>query len=242
MLVATHLLARREFVVSVGRRAAAHLGDAVATGRAEDLVMGPVDADWGALLARKHDEGRTVHACIFVAGDAAFGATAAIPESRAREVFELNFWSVARCAVACAEHWRARGVLDGVFVPVLSIAALRGVPGEAHYSASKAATARFLQALGPEYPSTRFAPVFPGLLRTNFRAKVSRHGAGAEASVVEAGTAPEVVAERVLALWAGERAVASVVGLRERIIEVADRVAPGVYDAVLRHRFRGGVR
>lgn len=125
-----------------------------------------------ALQARRVEQetGETIDAIIFVAGTAVFGKTNLIPQARARETFEPNFWACAAAAQSAAQHWEERNQA-AKFVAVLSIVARRAVPFEAYHAASKAATARFLESLQLEYAGKEieFMCIFPGLLRTPLR-------------------------------------------------------------------------
>ncbi|GEM_PF-5191600 len=186
-------------------------------------------ADWRDIYAESERHGgEPLDAMVFVAGDATFGRTSSVPESRAREVFEANFWAPAQAATAAERLWEPPR--RGTFVSVSSISARRGVPFEAHYCASKAALARFLHALTLEQPDgrLRFLSVYPGRLRTAFRTKADWHGVPADPAP-RAGSDPAVVAQAVLAVLAG-RVGWRVIGIRERAIDLIDRVSPALYD------------
>src|SRR5689334_17372008 len=123
--------------------------------------------DWFSLLpAIENDTASPLDLIVFVAGSAVFGKTAQIPESEARECFELNFWACSNAARAAGELWSGRNG-RGKFLAVLSIAARRGVPFEAYYAASKAAGALFLECLELEYTGSgiEFLCAFPGTLQ-----------------------------------------------------------------------------
>lgn len=188
-------------------------------------------ADFEAVLAGVA-QAAPLSAVVFVAGDGVFGPAAATSVERAEDMFALNFWAVARCAMSAGAYFRDARVA-GAFVPVLSIAARRAVPGEAYYGASKAAAARFVEALAFEYPETRFVPVYPGLMKTGFRGKVTF--VGEAPSHLDAGTDPAVVARATADLVEGRR-TPRVVGWRERGIDLLERIDPRIYDAVLRRR------
>ncbi len=201
----------------------------------------PLDAtraDWPALLADLQAGGAPpIDVVVFVAGAAVFGRTPAVPVAEARQVLELNFWACSSAALAAGEAWSAAG-RPGTFLAVLSIVARRAVPFEAWYSASKAATARFLECLQLEYEprGIRFLAAYPGMLKTPFRRRAAWHGLAPDLS--EAGADVRETAAAVSALLRGRRK-AAVIGWRERTIDLADRVLPGLYDrAVLRRRVR----
>lgn len=189
--------------------------------------------DWPALYQRVAGEG-PLDAVVYAAGAGAFGRTVAFSSDEAREVFEVNFWALAAAASAAADRWSRNGS-PACFLAVLSIAGRRPVPFEAWYGASKAAAARYLEALQLEVPpSIRFVPAFPGLIRTGFRA--SAPWKGLVPAAAGAGASPEATARRLCDLLEGTRR-SRVLGWRERAIDVADRLAPGLYDRlVLRGR------
>ncbi len=192
--------------------------------------------DWRSLYSAVEKEASAaIDAVVFVAGTSAYGKTALFPEERARSIFELNFWAAARAAGSAAEHW-AQARRPGTFVAVLSIVARRAVPFEAYYAASKAAAARFLECLDLEYGPRhiRFLSAFPGTLNTPFRGRAEWFGL--EPPPGNGGADVGRTARAILRLLDGRRK-ARVIGWRERTIDLADRLAPGLYDrAVLRRR------
>ena len=181
--------------------------------------------------------GVPVDAVIYVAGDATFGRTAAIPTARARQLFEANYWGPVRAATAAEKLWSEPR--HGTFVSVSSLSARRAVPFEAHYCASKSACARFLDALALEHPEgrLRFTSVYPGRLRTAFRSNADWYGAPPDPGATE-GSDPALVVDAILRVLSGRLAL-RVLGARERAIDLADRVSPSLYDRlVLRRRVR----
>ncbi len=195
----------------------------------------PVDAttlDWpSTYLAIERETGRSIDSVIFVAGAGLFGNTNLIPVERAERIFELNFWACSNAARAAAEFWSAKG-RSGKFVAILSIAARRAVPFEAYYSASKAATTRFLECIQLEYAhkNIEFICAFPGLLNTGFRDQAEWYGL--EPKFVNQGADVRDTARAVIKLLEGERKM-RVIGWRERTIDFADRILPGLYDRVV---------
>jgi len=192
--------------------------------------------DWASHYSTiEKESGASIDVVIFVAGAGLFGKTSQIPMERARQVFELNFWACTTAAKDAAEHW-SKGGRPGKFMAVLSIAARRAVPFEAYYSASKAASARFLDCLQLEYAHKQieFLSVFPGLLKTGFRREADWYGF--EPTFADEGADVQKTAQALLDLLENRRKT-RVLGWRERSIDLADRVWPGLYDrAVLRTR------
>jgi short-subunit dehydrogenase len=200
------------------------------------------EADWTTIYAEAERRvALPIDAIAFVAGDATFGLTSSVPESRAREVFEVNFWAPARAATSAERLWKQPR--QGTFVSVSSVSARRAVPFEAHYCSSKAALARFLEAMSLEHPDERlkFLSVYPGRLRTAFRSKADWHGLSPDPAPQE-GSDPAVVAQAILAILA-DRIAWRVLGLRERAIDIVDRASPALYNRlVLRSRARTALK
>jgi short-subunit dehydrogenase len=227
----TALLDRHYQVVVVGRNPAAD--SRVAAFHAVDTAH----ADWPVVYRVIRQTIGPIDAVVFVSGTSAYGRTAMVPQESARQMMELNFWSCTSAAQAAAEHWSA-GRQPGKFLAILSIVARHGVPFEAHYAASKAATARFLECLDLEYGGAgiQLFSAYPGMLKTPFRNQAQWHGLTPGRG--EGGTEPAITAEALIALLEGRRQ-ARVIGWRERIIALADRIWPGLYDrVVLRARVR----
>jgi short-subunit dehydrogenase len=235
-LVAEGLDAEGVLISTVGRRPSPHPG--ARHQRCEDLG----GLDWTASYREaEHLAGVPIDAVVYVAGDAAFGRTRAVPVERARALFEANMWAPAAAALAADALWQAPR--RGTFVSVSSISARRAVPFEAYYCASKAACARFLDALRLEHPDDRvvFASVYPGRLSTGFRAKADWYGAARDAAPTE-GSDPRSVARAILDVLHRRRG-GRVIGARERAIDLADRLSPALYDRlVLRRRVRKATR
>lgn len=192
--------------------------------------------DWHSFYsAVEQDSGAALDGVVFVAGTGAFGRTTLFPSERARAIFELNFWACTAAATAIARRWSDCGRL-GTFVAVLSLAARRAAPFEAYYSGSKAATERFLECLDLEYApkGIRFLSALPGVLNTPFREGAEWYGV--KSTRADQTTDVETAARAIERLLNGDRR-ARVIGWRERVIDLADRVAPGLYEhAILRRR------
>jgi NAD(P)-dependent dehydrogenase (short-subunit alcohol dehydrogenase family) len=192
--------------------------------------------DWRSLYTTiETDIKAPIDALVFVAGIGGFGKTALFPLEQARTLFEINFWACTSAAAQIAEFWASSG-RAGTFIGVLSLAARRPVPFEAYYSASKAAADRFLQCLDLEYGSRgiRILSALPGVLNTTFRESAQWYGLGPSRGGRTTDVCSAACAiERMLK---GTR-TARIIGWRERIIDIADRLAPGLYEqAVLRRR------
>jgi len=191
--------------------------------------------DWPRVVASVDSAEDPLRVIVYAAGAGVFGETRQIPESAAREVFDQNFWRLSAAARAALDLFTARG--GGCFVAVLSIAALRAVPEESFYAASKAAAARYLDCLRFEVPpSVRIESVYPGMISTPFRERSAWYGRTPAEPVYS--TSPQGVAKAVVAVALGKRR-SFVIGWRERAIVWADRLLPHAYDALLLRRRRG---
>jgi short-subunit dehydrogenase len=154
----------------------------VAVGRDEAALRSLVDEVGGTLVVcdvREADaadrvvaHALTTHGRLDVvvanAGAGWAGETATMPADRLRELVELNVAAPLDLARACLPAMLAAG--SGRLVFVSSIAGALGVPGEAVYSATKAAVEMFADVLRAEVHGTgvRVATVLPGVVRTGF--------------------------------------------------------------------------
>lgn len=182
--------------------------------------------------ARAH---ASIDALVYVSGAPAMGKTLAVPEKAARESFEVNFWGLDRTVREVLPAMSAQR--KGSIVAVLSLAAVRAVPHESYYAASKAAAARYLECLAHEAAAANVAVgyVAPGFIDTGFYKRGGWFGMDVP-SVNGSGTTPSDVADACLEMASGSTSVhpSKVLGWRERVIVMADRVAPGLYDRWLR--------
>ena len=173
---------------------------------------------------------------VFSAGMGAMGRTLDVPADVARASFDVNFWGLDRAVRHVVPGMRTRG--SGCVLAVLSLAALRAIPHEAYYAAAKAAAARYLDCLAhevePDGVDVRY--LCPGFIDTGFLEKSSWFGMSAP-RVEGSGVRPEDVARAAIDMIDGRRR-ARVVGWRETAITIGDRLAPGLYDAILRRRGR----
>jgi short-subunit dehydrogenase len=194
------------------------------------------DASVETALGRAIVGGGMPTALIYSAGMVAAGKTLDVPAHAAREAFEVNFWGVVRVVRRIYPPMAEAG--RGSIVVVLSIAALRAVPFEAHYAASKAACARWLECLALEakLAGVRVAYVAPGYVPTGFLERAGWYGMEMP-PVKGSGLGAGDVAHAVVAAVEGRRSRV-VVGWRENAIAMADRVLPGAYDRIAIARIR----
>lgn len=184
-------------------------------------------ADWPALFD-KLAASNPIDAILHVPGYVAFGPALDIPTDEARKIFEANFWLMSTVATAAARHWLDRKQY-GDFWAVSSIAALRAIPSESYYAASKAAASRWLECLDLENRTRglRFRAFHPGKFSSPFRFRAAKHGSFRESpgSDTDVAVVAQIMAEAI-----ATRRPAHVIGWRENIIVLADRLVPGLYD------------
>ena len=187
-------------------------------------------------IARCLALGGTPRAVVYSAGSPAMGRTLDVPEAARREAFEVNFWGLERIVRGVYPAMARAG--SGTIVAVSSIAALRPVPFESYYAASKAAAARWLGCFAMEaaLAGVRVRIVAPGYIRTGFLERGGWHGMSVPAGS-GSGVTVEDVARAVCAIVEGRRA-RTVIGWREIAITVVDRLVPGAYDRLLVRRMR----
>jgi short-subunit dehydrogenase len=195
-------------------------------------AQGSVDEALSRCLAL----GGTPEAVVYSAGTPAMGRTLDVPEQVRRDAFEVNFWGLERVVRGVYPAMAPAG--RGTIVAVSSIAALRAVPFESYYAASKAAAARWLGCFAPEaaLAGVRIRIVAPGYIPTGFLERGGWHGMSVPVGS-GSGVTAEDVAQTVCAIVEGRRAP-TVLGWRESAITLADRLIPGAYDRLLTRRMR----
>jgi len=224
------LRARGSFVTNLARRAA--------PSSAADASFG-CDVTSTDSVARAVSQARThgpIDVLVYSSGAAAMGRTLDVPEADARRSFETTFWGLDRVVREVLPEMVSRR--SGTVLVVSSLVALRAVPYQAYYAASKAAVARYLGCLSYEAGSVnvRVQALHVGFVDTGF---LERGGWwGMDVPVVKgSGVTPADVARAAMELLDSGRD-SMVLGWRERLIALGDRVAPTLYDRLLRLRAR----
>jgi short-subunit dehydrogenase len=230
MAVAEALCGRRYSVSNLSRRAAP-ASAADASYACDVTSSAEVTAAVGAALAERGP----CDVLVYAAGVAAMGRTLEIPEAEARRCFEVTFWGFDRVVRALLPSMTERR--SGAILVVSSLVALRAVPLESYYAASKAAVARYLGCLENEARrgGVRVHALHLGIVQTGFFER-GWYGMAAP-DVSGSGVSPADAARAALALL-DSRKPDAVLGWKERIIVLGDRLAPGLYDRYL--RLRGG--
>lgn len=98
-----------------------------------------------------------------------------IDQHRAEELMQLNFWAMTRLVSACVRPMlRAR---RGRVVGIASGAAVRGIPGNAAYAASKGAMTSYVRTLAVEVARKGITAncIIPGFVDTGLLAPYARH-------------------------------------------------------------------
>jgi short-subunit dehydrogenase len=172
---------------------------------------------------------------VYAAGMPAMGHTLAVPQAEARRCFEVNFWGLDRAVREVLPVMSERQ--NGAIIAVSSLVALRAVPYEAFYAASKAAAARYLGCLAHEGArvGVRIRYLNVGYVDTGFAERGGWFGMDAPKGGSGSGVSPGDVAEAAMRLLAGSR-ISDVVGWKERAITIVDRLVPELYDRLLRLR------
>lgn len=206
-------------------------------GRATRAIVCDVtdEASVTSALSKAVTEAGVPALVVYSAGESVAGQSLAVPPDVARRAFEVNFWGLERVVREVYPGMAERG--RGSIVYVASIAALRAVPLEAHYAASKAAATRFIETLALEASvrGVHVGYVAPGYIPTGFLERAGWYGMRAPASVSGSGITVDDVARETLRLVA-MRKQRVVIGWREKAIALGDRLLPGAYDRLLRAR------
>jgi short-subunit dehydrogenase len=109
------------------------------------------------------------------AGITAVNRTGAGDRSRDDKVMQVNLLGAMATMDAAARIFRERG--GGNLVGVSSIAAFKGIPGSAAYSASKAGLTQYLKTVGAELSkhNIRVTVVHPGFIKTELAPNMERY-------------------------------------------------------------------
>ena len=148
-----------------------------------------------------------------------------------RRVLETNVAGVYRTIRPFIPGMLARG--SGRIVVVSSVVGKRGVPYYSAYSASKFALHGMAAALRTELRGTgvTVGVLCPSSTRTEFQDRILRPGPS-QPRVRVASHSPESAARALIAL-AGNRRREHVLSLEGKAMAWAEKIAPGVLDAVL---------
>ncbi len=179
-------------------------------------------------------------ALVYSAGLPAMGRTLDVPRDVARRAFEVNLWGFDAAVRAVLPVMLQRGT--GTIVYVSSIAGLRPLIYEAYYAASKAAAVRLASCLDRETRArgVRVKSLHVGFVDTGFFERGGWHGMEAP-PVSGSGITASDVGREVLRLIERDPAGERLLGWRENVIALSDRLAPGLYDRWVRLRAKQGI-
>jgi short-subunit dehydrogenase len=167
------------------------------------------------------------------AGRGLYGPLEAVGEDQLRQVFELNvfaLWRVTRAALPLLRRRPGAQVMN-----VSSVLRHRGLPLLGGYCASKAAVNAMTESLRAELAGEgiRVLLVSPGLTESEFREhRMTAEGWKQDAIPLKAMSAEEVATAMVRASLRGRRD--TVLTLPGRVMVLANRLAPGLFDRVAR--------
>lgn len=229
LAIATALRGRGYVVSNLSRRAAP--SGAADASFACDVTSTPAVQ---SAVARAVEANGPCDVLVYSAGVPAMGRTTEIPEADARRCFEVNLWGLDRTVRAVLPAMMERR--SGAILAVSSLVGLRAVPFEAYYAASKAAVSRYLGCLAHETRRgrVRVQALHLGMVDTGFFERGGWAGMGVP-GVKGSGVTPADAARAALELLDSNRESA-VLGWKERIIVLSDRIAPTLYDGLLRLR------
>jgi short-subunit dehydrogenase len=146
------------------------------------------------------------------------------------EIVEVNFLGVVYAIEAVLPEMLSRG--SGQIVGIASLAAVRALPFESAYCASKAALATYLESLRPPLRrrGVKVTTVFPGFVRTPLLENLlASSGASAPRGVVE----PEAAAEIITSAIRRGRRVSCFPWSTSRLVHASRWLPPAVYDWIM---------
>lgn len=165
------------------------------------------------------------------AGIGSRGLAISTPVEVLEKMIETNFYGSVYCLLAVYPYMKEQG--GGVIVNVSSVAGLKAIPNQAFYSATKFALRGFSQAFSieAEKDNVRIVLVSPGKTGTNFSDNLLYHQ-GKKSSGFR-GMSSDLAAKKILvAIRKNKRFV--VLGLKNYIFYLLDRVSPSFTDKILR--------
>jgi short-subunit dehydrogenase len=175
------------------------------------------------------------------AGVGLFGPVEALTEEQLRQVFEVNFFALVRVTRAALPLLRRRP--GGQIVNVSSVLGHRGLPLLGGYCAAKAAVNALTESLRAELASEGLSVllVSPGFTETEFRqARLHAEGWRQSPPPLKQMSADAVAAAMVRASRRHRRD--TVLTLPGRLMVLANRLAPGLFDQVARRMVSRMVR
>jgi short-subunit dehydrogenase len=174
------------------------------------------------------------------AGVGASGLFEEVRPEELRQIMETNFFAAAELTRLAIPHL-AESKLGGMVVNISSVLGRRGVPGYAHYCASKFALTGLSEALRAELirQGIHVLTVLPGLIDTPFNQHMLSKGFRAPWREVSRMSASQCAREIVTAIVKRKNEV--VITAPGKLLVWANRLVPGLVDwvfAKLMQRYR----
>jgi short-subunit dehydrogenase len=173
---------------------------------------------------------------VYAVGHAAMGRTLEIAATDARRCFDVNLWGFDAACRAVLPSMAERRC--GTIVALSTVAALRSLRYQAFYGSSKAALDSYVGSLDEEAQlvGVRVKSLRVGYVDTGFFERAEWYGTKPP-RVAGSGVTPDDVTDALMRLVeSGHRH--AVVGWREKLIALGDRVSPALYDWWLRGQAR----
>ncbi len=154
-----------------------------------------------------------------------------------RRIFEVNFFGLTETTRAFLPLLK-QGQRPAI-VNISSIAAKRGIPARADYSASKFAVQGFSEALRAELAKDGIdvLVVCPGLTQTNFSKNMLQQKALVQLDHMRGMTSEEVAQQTLRAIVRGKNEV--ILTLQGKLIALVNRFAPWFADLIVKRKIRG---
>jgi short-subunit dehydrogenase len=171
--------------------------------------------------------------------NAGIGATGHFADGgpeRLRTIFEVNFFGLTettRVFLPLLKEGNRPAIVN-----ISSVAAKRGIPARADYSASKFAVQGFSEALRAELAKDGIdvLVVCPGLTQTNFSQNMIERKALVQLDHLRGMTADDVARHTLAAIAAGKNEVC--LTLQGKLIALVSRFVPWVADIIVKRKIR----
>jgi len=198
-------------------------------------VTSPEDRQKMVEAARRHFGGLDI-----LVNNAGIGATGHFADGQPehlRKIFEVNLFGLTETTRVFLPLLR-QGNRPAI-VNISSVAAKRGIPARADYSASKFAVQGFSEALRAELAKDGIdvLVVCPGLTQTNFSKNMLQQKALVQLDHMRGMTAEEVARHTLRVIARGKNEV--VLTLQGKLIALVNRFLPWVADIVVKRKIRG---
>jgi short-subunit dehydrogenase len=197
-------------------------------------VTSPADRQKMVEAAQKHFGGLDI-----LVNNAGVGATGHFADGNPehlRQIFEVNLFGLTETTRVFLPLLK-QGTRPAI-VNISSVAAKRGIPARADYSASKFAVQGFSEALRAELAKDGIdvLVVCPGLTQTNFSKNMLQQKALVQLDHMRGMTSEQVVAATLKAIARGKNEV--VLTTQGKLIALVNRFFPWIADIVVKRKIR----